>query len=122
MKHVLLVTVAFLSLAVVPAAADTTSASAAVPEKAAVCPSLTSAGVKVQWSVVGSGWTCSSAKKWVVKLVGEQHDKSAAKVTFTDGPKHYTCSGAADDTGHVTAGACYKGSLAHPASGFQWFG
>ena len=122
MKRVLLVTVAFLSLAVVPSVANATSASAAVLEKAAVCPSLTSAGVKVQWSVVGSGWTCSSAKKWVVKLVGEPHAKSAAKVSFTDGPKGYTCSGAADQTGHVTAGACYKGTLAHPTSGFQWFG
>src|SRR3954454_24827694 len=117
MKRVLLVAIAFLCLAVVPAVADTTSASAAVPGKAAVCPSLTSAGVKVQWSVVGSGWTCTSAKKWVAKLVGEKHNTSATKVTFTDGPKSYTCSGAADKTGHVTAGACYKGTAAHPTSG-----
>jgi hypothetical protein len=122
MKRVLLMTVSFLCLAIAPAIAGGTSASAAVPEKAEVCPSLTSAGVKIQWSVVGSGWTCSSAKKWVVKLVGERHDKSATKVTFTDGPKGFTCSGAADDSGHVTAGACYKGTLAHPTSGFQWFG
>ena len=122
MKRVLVAIVAFLSLGVIPSIAGATSAQAAVPRKAAVCPSFKTAGVKLQWSVVGTGWTCSSAKKWVSKLVGEKVATSQAKVTFTDGPKGFHCQGASDDTGHVTAGACYKGTAAFPKSGFQWFG
>ncbi len=122
MKRALLITFVSLCLAMVSEIGTVTSAEASVPRKAAVCPSFKKVGTTIQWSVVGSGWTCSSAKKWVSKLVGEKVAKSDLKVTFTDGPKGYHCQGAADDTGHVTAGACYKGTLAHPTSGFQWFG
>jgi curli biogenesis system outer membrane secretion channel CsgG len=122
MKRTLLAMVAFLCLAMIPAVADGTSAAAAVPRKAAVCPSFKAAGVKLEWSVVGTGWTCSSAKKWVSKLVGEKVAKSDVKVTFTDGPKGFHCQGASDASGHTTVGACYKGTAAFPKSGFQWFG
>jgi curli biogenesis system outer membrane secretion channel CsgG len=122
MKRVLLAMAVFLSLAVIPAVAEVGSADAAVPRKAAVCPSFKVAGVKLQWSVVGSGLTCSSAKKWVSKLAGESVTASTAKVTFTDGPKGFHCSGASDKSGHATIGSCYKGTIQHPTSGFQWFG
>ena len=122
MKRALLITFVSLCLTMISGIGTVTSAEAAVPRKAAVCPSFTTVGTTIQWSVVGSGWTCGSAKKWVSKLVQENVTKADPKVTFTNGPKGYHCQGAADDTGHVTAGACYKGTLAHPTSGFQWFG
>jgi hypothetical protein len=122
MKRVLLALVAFLCLAVIPSIAEITSAEAAVPRKAAVCPSIKVAGTKLQWSVVGSGWTCSSAKKWVSKLAGESVTPSNDKVTFTGGPKGFHCLGTSDKSGHATIGFCYKGTVQHPTSGFQWFG
>jgi hypothetical protein len=122
MKRALLALVASLCLAVIPAVADVTSAHAAVLRKAAVCPSIKVAGTKLQWSVVGSGLTCSSAKKWLSKLAGESVTPSSDKVTFTDGPKGFHCRGTSDKSGHATIGFCYKGTVQHPTSGFQWFG
>ena len=122
MKRVLTAIVAFLCLAVIPAVGDAVSAEAAVPRKAAACPSLKVSGTKLQWSVVGSGWTCSSAKKWVSKLAGESVTASSDKVTFTDVPKGFHCKGTSDKSGHATIGFCYKGTVQHPTSGFQWFG
>jgi hypothetical protein len=122
MKRVLVATVALLCFGVIPSIADVTSAEAAVPRKAAVCPSIKVAGTKLQWSVVGSGLTCSSAKKWVSKLAGESVTASSDKVTFTDVPKGFHCKGTSDESGHATIGFCYKGTVQHPTSGFQWFG
>jgi hypothetical protein len=122
MKRALLVTVASLCLAVIPSVVAISDAEAVVAQKAAVCPSFKKAGTTIEWSVIGSGWTCGSAKKWVSKLIGESVTKSDPKVTFTDGPKGFHCTGVADATGHATLGDCYKGTLAHPTSGFQWFG
>jgi hypothetical protein len=101
----------------------TTVASAhAVPTKAEVCPDFTKAGVTFHWSTVGTGFTCSSAKKYVVKLSSEHFPQSDGQVKLTGGPKSYHCLGTIDKNGRATVGACYLGTVAFPKSGFQWLG
>jgi hypothetical protein len=121
MKSIVIRVVAALCIAALPAVA-TVAAADAVPRAAAVCPSLKSAGVTLNWSVVGSGFTCGSAKKWVVKLTSEHFSDVGKPVTLTNGPKGYHCKGTTNDSGRATIGSCYLGTVQHPKSGFQWFG
>jgi hypothetical protein len=89
--------------------------------KAEVCPVFTASGVKYQWETVGTGFTCGSAKPWVMKLIKDSADTSSGKVTLTNGPKGYHCFASSADNGHASAGQCYKGTAAFPKSGFAWF-
>ena len=71
---------------------------------------------------IGTGWTCASAKAWIVKLIGDRVHIVSKSVPLTNGPRGYHC--AADPTsegGHATAGHCIKGTIAFPRSGFAWF-
>jgi len=36
------------------------------------CSTLTSLGLTVEWATVGTGFTCASAKTWIVKLIAEK--------------------------------------------------
>ncbi len=94
----------------------------AVPRAAQVCKPFTKDGTKIQWSTVGTGFTCASAKHWVVKLSSETFPQKGVKVKLTGGPSRYHCFGTTDDTGRATIGDCYLGTVAFPKSGFQWFG
>jgi hypothetical protein len=107
--------VVFAALAIPALSAGSASA------KAEVCPTLTVSGAKYSWETVGTGYTCGSAKPWVVKLVKESVDTSAGKATLTNGPKGLHCFATDDEKGHASAGTCYKGTLAFPKSGFAWF-
>lgn len=92
----------------------------AAPTTAAVCKSFSLAGVKYQWSAIGSV-TCQKAKPWLLKLLAVR-GKPGSKVLFKNGPKGFHCSATADSKGRPSAGACYTGTLAFPKNGFQWFG
>ena len=95
-----------------------------VPATAAaqVCPKFAKSGLTYQWETVGTGFTCSSAKKWVVKLSNDSADTSKGKVALHNGPKGYHCYASLDTKGLASGGLCYKGTLAFPKSGFTWNG
>jgi hypothetical protein len=71
---------------------------------------------------VGSGFTCNTAKTWVLKLSKDSADTTSGKVALKNGPKGYHCVATADVKGFASVGACYKGTLAFPKSGFLWNG
>jgi hypothetical protein len=83
------------------------------------CPAFTSQGIKEYAATVGTGYTCSSAKTWIVKLMSEGV-KGAGEVTLTNGPKGLRCFATSEAKGHADGGWCYKGPQASPSSGFTW--
>ena len=87
-----------------------------------VCPSFSNSGLKYFSETVGSGFTCSTAKTWVLKLIKDPADTTAGKVALHNGPKGYHCVATQDSKGLASVGACYKGTLAFPKSGFLWNG
>jgi hypothetical protein len=95
-----------------------------VPAAAAgkVCPSFSQSGLKYFSETVGSGFTCNTAKTWVLKLSKDPADTTAGRVALHNGPKGYHCVATKDAKGHASVGACYKGTLAFPKSGFLWSG
>jgi hypothetical protein len=96
----------------------------AVPAAAAgkVCPSFSQSGLKYFSETVGSGFTCDTAKTWVQKLSKDSVDTTSGKAVLSNGPKGYHCVATDDAKGHASVGACYKGTLAFPKSGFLWNG
>jgi hypothetical protein len=100
------------------------AAVSAVPATAAgkLCPAFSESGLKYQSQTAGTGFTCTTAKAWVLKLIKDPVDTSSGKVALTNGPKGLHCYASQDDKGHASAGVCYKGTLAFPKSGFLWNG
>ena len=112
---VTLVVVASLSLA----AASTVGAARA----GQVCPSFKQNGRIYRPETIGTGWTCASAKPWIVKLSGDRIRRSTANVPLTNGPRGYHCFATPlSRGGRATSGTCFKGTLAFPKSGFAWLG
>ncbi len=87
-----------------------------------VCPSFRASGVKYQWETAGTGFTCASAKHWLVKLIKDRADTSNGEVALKNGPKGYHCFATLDQKGYASGGLCYKGTVAFPKSGFTWNG
>jgi len=117
-KIAVLVAVAAVSASV--CLATTTNAGAASTGK--VCSPFKHGGRTYRSETLGTGWTCASAKAWIVKLIGDRFHTVSKSVPLTNGPRGYHC--AADPTsqgGHATAGHCIKGTIAFPGSGFAWF-
>jgi hypothetical protein len=114
--------VAFAVLALAATAVSTVAS--AVPAAAAgkVCPSFSQSGVKYFSEVVGTGFTCNTAKTWVLKLSKDPVDTTAGRAALSNGPKGYHCVATDDAKGHASVGACFKGTLAFPKSGFLWNG
>jgi len=86
-----------------------------------VCPDFKVHSTVYHWSVIGTFFSCKTAKPWLAKLVGSRV-RGSGSVTLHSGPRRYHCSSALDKRGYPFAGACYTGTLAHPKQGFQWFG
>jgi hypothetical protein len=108
------------AVAVTVCLATATTAGAVTTGK--VCSSFKQGGRTYRSETLGTGWTCASAKAWIVKLVGDRVHIVSKSVPLTNGPRGYHC--AADPTsegGHATAGHCIKGTIAFPRSGFAWF-
>jgi hypothetical protein len=110
--------------ALVAIAAVGVPAATAVPASATgkVCPTFRASGLKYQWETAGSGFSCKSAKHWLVKLVKDPADTSSGEVALPDGPHGYHCFATLDHDGKASGGLCYKGTVAHPKSGFTWNG
>jgi hypothetical protein len=100
------------------------AAVSAAPAAAAgkVCPSFSQSGLKYFSETVGSGFTCGTAKTWVLKLSKDHVDTTTGKIALSNGPKGYHCVATSDAKGKASVGACYKGTLAFPKSGFLWNG
>ena len=80
-----------------------------------VCSPFKQGGRTYRSETLGTGWTCASAKAWIVKLIGDRVHIVSKSVPLTNGPRGYHC--AADPTsegGHATAGHCIKGTIAFP--------
>ncbi len=87
-----------------------------------LCKPFRSSGLTYRWDTVGSGWTCGSAKPWVVKLSRDHVGSAAGNVSLKNGPKGYHCYATLEHKGYASGGVCYKGTLAFPKSGFTWNG
>lgn len=113
---------AVAALAAAALFASATSASASGAGRAGLCASFKVGGLKIMWETVG-GFSCASAKPWVIKLQKEHVPTGFGNVTLHDGPGGYHCMATgARAHGHPTGGVCYKGTLAYPKSGFTWNG
>ena len=87
-----------------------------------VCSTFKQGGRSYQYETIGTGWTCATAKAWIVKLVGDRVHVSTRNVPLTNGPRGYHCAANPNsEGGHATAGQCFKGTVAFPKSGFAWF-
>ena len=100
--------------------ATATNADAARSGK--VCSPFKRNGASYQYETVGTGWTCASAKSWIVELIRDRVHVSTRNVPLTNGPRGYHCAAnTGSQGGHATAGQCIKGTVAFPRSGFAWF-
>src|SRR5262245_32563075 len=88
-----------------------------------LCPSFSKGGLTYHWETAGTGWTCGSAKPWVLKLSSDRiADPNVRKVVLRNGPAGFHCLASARTKGRASSGVCYKNTLAFPKSGFTWFG
>ena len=87
-----------------------------------ICPSFKGNGLTYHWETAGTGWTCASAKPWVVKLSNDRIRSIGGSVSLTNGPRGYHCYGTIAHKGLAAGGACFKGTWAYPKSGFTWNG
>lgn len=108
--------------AVAASACLATATTAGATTTGKVCSTFKQGGRTYRAETLGTGWTCASAKAWIVKLIGDRVHIVSKSVPLTNGPRGYHC--AADPTSegsHATAGHCIKGTIAFPQSGFAWF-
>ena len=87
-----------------------------------VCRAFKQGSLTFSSETLGTGWTCSSAKTWIGKLSMDKIRHSTKNVPLSNGPRGYHCFATpGSQGGRATAGACIKGTLAYPGSGFAWF-
>ncbi len=87
-----------------------------------VCAPFKQGRITYGSETLGTGWTCASAKTWIKKLTLDVVPKSVTKnIPLSNGPRGLHCfADSGSRGGHATAGACIKGTLAFPKSGFAW--
>jgi hypothetical protein len=120
----------FMTVAAIAAAAMLLLAPAGTPATNAnsVCAPLKGhtwhaggkSGNKYTWEVVGTAFTCGSAKHWVLKLLAE-HAHGTGRVPLHRGPSGYHCVGnMLDAKGYPYWGMCYQHTIAFPKNGISW--
>jgi hypothetical protein len=108
-------------LVVIAAACLAAAATAGARSTAQVCPSFAHGGKSFFLETIGDRWTCSSAKSWAVKLMGDKVPQSVTRsVPLKNGPAGYHCFALPGSHGRATDGTCFKGTLAFPKTGFAW--
>ena len=108
-------------LAAIVAATLTVASTADARSAAQVCPSFNQGGKSFFLETIGSSWSCSSAKSWAVKLIGDKVPRTVTKdIPLTNGPSGYHCFANPGSHVHATDGTCFKGTIAFPKSGFAW--
>lgn len=85
-----------------------------------VCKTFSTAGLKLEWSVIGNV-SCSQAKPWLVKILAVR-GKPGAKAVIKVAPAGFHCLATDDAKGRPSAGGCFTGTAAFPKNGFQWLG
>jgi hypothetical protein len=111
-----------VALLVVASACLAAASTAGAARDGQVCQSFKLRGLTFKWETVGSGWTCSSAKPWIVKLSADRVHVTGTNVPLANGPRGYHCVATPFSRGgRATGGACLKGTFAFPKSGFSWF-
>jgi hypothetical protein len=89
---------------------------------AAVCKSFKSGGLTYSSETLGSSWSCSAAKTWILKLSKDSIKHSSKNVPLKNGPHGLHCFATPNSVGgHATAGSCIAGTIAFPKTGFAWF-
>jgi len=80
-------------------------------------------GTKYTMSLWGSAFTCSTAAKWVEKLINDPATSPIGlNVPLKNGPTGYKCSTLPDKEHYAYSGLCTKGPTVHPTAGFAWGG
>ena len=111
------------TLFVVASACLAAASTAGAARAGQVCRSFTQGGRTYKSETLGTGWTCSSAKTWIVKLSSDHVHVVSTNVPLTNGPSGYHCFASPPSRGGRAAnGSCIKGTLAFPKSGFAWLG
>src|SRR3954449_11228048 len=80
-----------------------------------LCKPFSHRGLSYQVQTVGTGWTCGSAKTWVIKLSGDKVGKVTKNVPLKNGPTGLHCfANPGSLGGRATAGDCIMGTVAFP--------
>ena len=108
-----------LVLAVLGMMMAVASAGEAAPA-AQVCPPFKTSGVRLTYETLGNSWTCSAAKTWIVKLAADHVAASNVNVPLKNGPRGYHCLATPRKQKFAVSGACFKGTIAFPGTGFAW--
>ena len=110
------------TLFLIAAACLASASTAAATRTGQVCRSFTHDGMTYRFETIGTGWTCGSAKTWIVKLSGDRVAAAAENLPLKNGPRGYHCFATLARAGRASAGTCIKGTIAFPKSGFGWIG
>ena len=98
------------------------ASSAGATHAAAVCKSFKSGGLTYSSETLGTSWSCGAAKTWIVKLSADKVGKVTKNKPLKNGPSGLHCFATPNSIrGRATAGACIKGTIAYPGTGFAWF-
>jgi hypothetical protein len=88
---------------------------------AQICGSFKEGGLTFKSFTLGTRWTCSSAKSWIIKLSADKVQTTTHNVALTNGPHGYHCLATTGSRGgRATAGTCFTGTVKFPGNGFAW--
>jgi hypothetical protein len=99
----------------------TTANSVCAPLTAHTWHASGKSGSKYRWEVIGTAFTCGSAKHFVVKFL-KTRVHGSGRVVLHGGPSGYHCDGTQlDAKGYPYWGMCYQHTVAFPKNGISWF-
>jgi hypothetical protein len=86
-----------------------------------VCGSFKDGRLTLKSFTLGTRWTCSSAKSWIIKLSADKVQVITRNVPLTNGPRGYHCLATVGSKGgRATYGTCFTGTITFPGNGFAW--
>ena len=112
----------YTSMLALVAVALALASNAGATRAAAICKSFKYGGLSYTSETLGSSWSCGAAKTWIEKLSADKVGKLTGSKPLKNGPLGLHCFATPNSIrGRATAGACIKGTLAYPGTGFSWF-
>ena len=88
---------------------------------AQVCGPFRQGGLTFKSFTLGTRWTCSSAKSWIIKLSADKVHVTTRNVPLSNGPRGYHCLATVGSKGgRATNGTCFTGTITFPGNGFAW--
>jgi hypothetical protein len=116
-------TVVVVVLAISVTAALTTASAVRAEPAAQVCPKFSHGRLTFTSETLGNSWTCAAAKSWILRVANDRIRHSSRNIPLRNGPRGYHCIATpVSRGGHATSGACFKGTIAFPGTGFAWDG